>query len=73
MAKEPTELAEVIETMPNLLYKIRLQDGRELIAHMSGKMKLNKIHVLVGDKVDVVVDKFGGKTSNRIVLRRKMN
>lgn len=59
----------VIEALPATLFKIKLDDGRELMAHLSGKMRLHRIRVLVGDKVSVKIDEYGSKTGNRIVKR----
>lgn len=64
------EFATVIETLPNSLYRVQTDEGRELICYLSGKMKLNQIKCIVGDTVEVVVDPFGGKTTNRIVSRK---
>lgn len=57
------------EALPNLLYRITLDDGRSVIAYTAGKMKLNKIKVLVGDRVRVELDPYGGKATNRLIRR----
>lgn len=58
----------VIEALPSTLFKIKMDDdGRELIAYLSGKMRLHRIKVLIGDKVAVKLDEYGGK--GRIVKR----
>ena len=44
---------EVVDTLPNTLFKVRLENGHEIIAHISGKMRKNYIHILTGDKVKV--------------------
>ena len=60
--------AQVIETLPNALFKVKRDDnGEEMLTYLSGKMRLHKIWVLVGDRVSVEVDKYGGK--GRIVKR----
>jgi translation initiation factor IF-1 len=59
----------VIEALPATLFKIKLEDGQELLAHLGGKMRLHRIRVLVGDRVSVKIDKYGSKTGNRIVKR----
>jgi translation initiation factor IF-1 len=66
---QPTSRGQVTEELPDLKYRIVLVDGREIIAYLAGKLKLHKIRVLVGDTVDVVVDPYGGKTTNRITRR----
>jgi translation initiation factor IF-1 len=52
----------VTETFPNTLFKVRL-DGQdsEILAFLGGKMRLNRIRVVIGDKVVVELDKYGGK------------
>ena len=57
------------DKLPNLLFKIKLQDDKEIIAYLSGKMKINKITILIGDIVEVLLDPAGGKTTNRIIRR----
>ena len=59
----------VLEVLPASLYRVQLEDVREILAYLSGKMKFNRIRVLVGDQVDIVLDKYGGKATNRIVKR----
>ena len=44
---------EVVDTLPNTLFKVRLENGHETIAHISGKMRKNYIRILTGDKVKV--------------------
>ncbi len=66
-SKEATTKGIVIEAMPNTLFKISLEDGKDIIAYLSGKMRMNKIRVLVGDTVEVLEDPYGGKA--RIVKR----
>lgn len=65
----PTTRGQVTEILPDLKYRVTLEDGKGILAYLSGKMKLHKIKVLVGDTVDVIVDKYGGKVSNRITHR----
>ncbi len=57
----------VTEALPSTLFRIKMDDGREMLAYLSGKMRMNRIKVLIGDKVDVVMDPYGGK--GRIVKR----
>lgn len=59
----------VIEALPATLFKIKLEGGEEILAHLGGKMRLHRIRVLVGDRVSVKIDKYGSKTGNRIVKR----
>ncbi|MEK7662456.1 MAG: translation initiation factor IF-1 [Patescibacteria group bacterium] len=59
----------VIEALPSALFKVRLGGGEEILAYLSGKMRLHRIKVLVGDKVSIKLDPYGGKVSSRIVKR----
>jgi len=52
----------VVEALPNILFRISLDDGsEEFLAYLSGKMRMNKIRVLVGDKVEIETDPYGGR------------
>jgi translation initiation factor IF-1 len=51
----------VIEALPDTLFKILLEDETEKLAFLSGKMKMNRIRVMVGDKVLMEIDPYGGK------------
>ena len=50
----------VTEALPNALFRVEV-DGEEVLAYLAGKMRIHRIKVLVGDKVSLVVDKYGGK------------
>lgn len=56
-----TVQAVVIEALPNTLFKVQLQDKTEMLAYLAGKMRMNRIKVLVGDKVEVLIDPYGGR------------
>lgn len=58
---------EVIEALPNLEYRIKLEDEREVRCYMAGRMKLNKIRIIIGDKVLIVYPQ--GSSIGRIVRR----
>lgn len=58
----------VTEALPNATFRVRINDDNEIIAYLSGKMRLNRIKVLVGDKVKVETSEYG-KTKGRIVHR----
>jgi len=66
--KEGVE-AIVSEILPANLFRLALPDGREVLAHMSGRMLFNHIRVLLGDRVLVWLDPYNGKTTNRIIRR----
>ncbi len=60
--KEEKITGIVIEALPNILFKIQPEgEGPEFLAYLSGKMRMNKIRVLVGDKVEVQIDPYGGR------------
>lgn len=69
MGTQPTVRGQVVESLPNLLYKVQLDTGRMVTCYLAGKMKLHKIKVIIGDVVEVVLDEYGGQSTNRIVLR----
>lgn len=49
------------EALPNALFRVLLDDDRLILAYLAGKMRKFRIRVLVGDKVEVFEDKYGGK------------
>lgn len=66
--KEDIVTGIVIEALPNTFFLVKRDDnGEETLTYLAGKMRLNRIRVLVGDKVSVLIDKYGGK--GRIVKR----
>ena len=54
-----TEKGKVLDCLPNLQYKVELADGRVVRAYLAGKMKMNKIKVIIGDKVSVEIPETG--------------
>lgn len=54
-------MAQVIEALPNTMFRVQYEDGEEGLAYLAGKMKLHRIRVLVGDSVEIVKDPYGGK------------
>lgn len=58
----------VEEANPGLLFRVRLEDGNEVLAHLAGKMKINYIRVIPGDRVVVEMPEANGKRG-RIVRR----
>lgn len=59
----------VIEALPSTTFKVRLDDGAEILAHLSGRLRLNFIRVLAGDRVVVEMSPYDSKRG-RIVLRK---
>lgn len=53
--------AVVEEALPNTLFRVNLETGEQILAYLAGKMRLHRIKVLVGDKVLVRLDPYGGK------------
>ena len=53
--------ATVEEALPNTLFRVNLETGEQILAYLAGKMRLHRIKVLVGDKVIVRLDPYGGK------------
>ena len=52
----------VVESLPNIMFRVTLDDsGEEILAYLAGKMRLHRIRVLVGDKVVMEMDPYGGK------------
>jgi len=60
----------VLEALPNTQFKVRLDDGREILAHLAGKMRLYRIRVMPGDNVKVDMSPYDEK-KGRIVYRSK--
>jgi|TARA_B100001013_G_scaffold335071_1_gene253219 translation initiation factor IF-1 len=60
----------VLELLPNAMFKVKLENDHEVLAHTSGKLRKNRIRVLVGDKVDVEMTQYD-LTKGRIVYRHK--
>lgn len=72
MAKEDTIQVEgtVIEPLPNTMFRVQLENGHKVLAHISGKMRMNYIRILPGDKVTVELSQYD-LTRGRIVYRFK--
>jgi translation initiation factor IF-1 len=52
----------VTEALPNIMFKVKLDSsGEEILAYLSGKMRLHRIRVLVGDRVILELEPYGGK------------
>jgi len=72
MPKEDTIKLEgtVEELLPNMTFRVTLQNGLKVMAHLCGKMRMKNIRVLVGDKVTVEMSPYD-LTKARIVFRAK--
>ena len=61
-------MGTIIEAFPNTLFKVKLDGEKgEVLAYLAGKMRMHRIRILIGDRVEVVLDEYGGK--GRIVRR----
>jgi translation initiation factor IF-1 len=60
----------VTEILPNAMFRVKLDNGHEVLAHTSGKMRKNRIRVLAGDKVNVEMTPYD-LTKGRITFRHK--
>jgi translation initiation factor IF-1 len=61
---------EVVELLPNAMFRVRLENDHEILAHTSGKMRKNRIRVLAGDRVKVEMTPYD-LTKGRISFRYK--
>jgi translation initiation factor IF-1 len=62
-----TVMGTVVEALPNTLFRVDIGQEKVIISYLSGKMRMHRIKVLVGDKVEVLIDPYGGK--GRIIKR----
>ena len=60
--------AKVVEALPNAVFRVQLENGHQLIAHVSGKMRMHYIRILPGDTVTVEVSRYD-LSKGRIVYR----
>ncbi len=59
---EPEVVGGVVdEALPNTLFRVKLESGESVLAYLAGKMRLHRIKVLVGDRVEVRLDPYGGR------------
>lgn len=72
MSKKDVIEAEgvVVDAQPNAMFKVRLETGHEVLAHISGKIRMNFIRILPGDKVKVELTPYD-LTKGRITWREK--
>ena len=66
--KKDSVIGVVVEALPDTLFKVKLENQEEeILTYLSGKMRLHRIKVLVGDKVALEIEPYGGKA--RIIKR----
>ncbi|MGD8367340.1 MAG: translation initiation factor IF-1 [Desulfobacterales bacterium] len=72
MAKEePIQVqGKVVETLPNAMFRVELENGHQILAHISGKMRMHFIKILPGDTVTVELSPYD-LTRGRITYRQK--
>ncbi len=72
MAKEDTiEMqGEIVENLPNAMFRVKLENGHIVLGHISGKMRMHYIRILPGDKVTVELTPYD-LTKGRIIFRAK--
>ncbi|RZK26986.1 MAG: translation initiation factor IF-1 [Flavobacterium sp.] len=72
MAKQSTILQDgvVTEALPNAMFRVKLENGHEILAHISGKMRMHYIRILPGDKIKVEMSPYD-LTKGRITYRYK--
>jgi translation initiation factor IF-1 len=61
---------KVLETLPNAMFRVELENGYKILAHISGKMRMHYIRILPGDRVTVEVSPYD-LTRGRIIYRAK--
>ncbi|TXI92648.1 MAG: translation initiation factor IF-1 [Neisseriales bacterium] len=61
---------EVLEALPNTMFRVKLENGHVVLCHISGKMRMNYIRILPGDKVTVEMTPYD-LNKGRIVFRAK--
>ena len=71
MAKDVIEIeGKILESMPNAMFRVELENGHEILAHISGKIRKNFIRILPGDRVRVEMTPYD-LTKGRITFRLK--
>ena len=69
MAKDVIEIeGTILESMPNAMFRVKLENDHEILAHLSGKMRMNKIKLLPGDRVKIQMSPYD-LTKGRITYR----
>ena len=66
--KKKIVLGTVIEALPNVTFRVLLENGKEILANLAGKMRLYRIKVMVGNKIRVELDPYN-ENRGRIIQR----
>ena len=64
------KVGQVIEALPGTHFRVKLEDGEELLAHLAGKLRIHRIRILPGDRVTIEISPYD-KEKGRIVYREK--
>ncbi len=71
MAKDSIEVkGKVVDALPNAKFKVKLENGHEIMAHLSGKLRMNYIRIMPGDSVTIELSPYD-LTKGRITWRGK--
>lgn len=71
MKEEPIEVeGTIVEALPNAMFKVELENGHRVLAHVSGKMRMHFIKILPGDKVKMELSPYD-LAKGRIIYREK--
>ena len=71
MSKDVIEVqGSVVESLPNAMFKVELENGHQVLAHISGKLRMNYIRILPGDKVTIELSPYD-LSKGRIIWRDK--
>lgn len=69
MTQETSEqIGQVVEALPNTMFRVKLTDGKVILCHLSGRMRMNYIKITPGDKVKVLTTPYD-LTKGRIIYR----
>lgn len=72
MAKEGNTFkveGEIVDVLPNTTFKVKLENGMEVLSYLAGKMRQHQIRILMGDRVDVELNTYDLKRGR--IVRRK--
>jgi translation initiation factor IF-1 len=59
--KQELAIGIITEALPNTQFRVKIGDAEPMLAYLAGKMRMHRIKVLVGDKVELILDEYGGK------------
>lgn len=59
---------QIIDLLPNAMFRVRLENGHEILTHLSGKMRIHRIRLITGDKVTVEISPYD-LTKGRVIYR----